>query len=336
MRPVAVLLAALVLALAPPAGADSAPGKLTGGVAYALPAWFKTSFLDFKSDVEDARKAGRHVLVFMHLDECPYCERMLRESFAGGESRDYIRKHFDVIGVNIRGSLEVTWIDGATYTERELARKLQTIATPTLVFLDPDGNKVLQLNGYRDPRALRLALEYVQAKAYRAEPLAAYLAARAKPAVYALRDHPQFSAVTDFKGYRKPLAVLFEDRGCAECARFHEKTLNHPDVLAEMKPFLFVRLDADSDRGIVGLDGRPTTPAQWVRALDLTYRPAMVLFDEGREIFRMDGRLYHFHFKEALRYVSGGYYKRYPSISRYNAARREELARQGVDIDYSE
>jgi len=336
MKPAAVLIAALMLAATAAAGADTAPGRLKGGTVYSLPAWFKTSFLDFKSDVEEARRQGRHVMVFMHLDECPYCERMLTESFVSGENSDFMRKHFDVIGVNVRGSVEVTWIDGAVYTERTLARNLKAVATPTLVFLDPEGGKVLQLNGYRDPRALRLALEYVQARTYRSQPFAAYLAARDKPAVYAFRDHPQFSQATYFKGYRKPLAVLFEDRGCAECARFHEKTLNHPDVVAEMRKFLVVRLDADSSRPIVDPDGNATTPAQWARALDLTYRPAMVLYDEGRERFRMDGRLYHFHFKEALRYVSGGHYKRYESISRYNAARRDELAKQGVDIDYSE
>lgn len=38
-------------------------------------------------------------------------------------------------------------------------------------------------------------------------------------------------------------------------------------------------------------------------------------------------------FKETLRYVSGGYYKRYDSYSRYNAARPDELLGQGIDID---
>jgi hypothetical protein len=46
--------------------------------------------------------------------------------------------------------------------------------------------------------------------------------------------------------------------------------------------------------------------------------------------------LYRFHFKEALRYVSGGHYRRFENVSRYNAARRAELRAQGVDIDYSE
>jgi thioredoxin-related protein len=248
-----------------------------------------------------------------------------------------MRRHFDAIGLNVRGALEVVWTDGATYTERSLARRLKVFGTPTIVFLGLDGDIVLQLAGYRDPGALRHALEFVQGKHYRRQPFAAWLETRDKPAVYALRAHPQFAAARrSFKGYRKPLAILFEDRQCAQCARFHDRTLNHPDVLAEMKKFLFVRLDADSRERIVAPDGTATTAAQWAAALGFTTRPALALYDEEREIFRFDGQLYHFHFKEALRYVSGGHYKRFESISQYNAARRAELLKQGVDIDYGE
>lgn len=336
MKPISLVVAALILAVSGVAGAATAPGTMTGSEAYSLPDWFKPSFLDFRSDVAEARKQGKHVMAFVHLDECPYCARMLKENFVRGENRDFMQKHFDVVAVNVRGSLEVKWIDGATYTERALTRHLGIIGTPTLVFLDLEGNKALQLSGYRDPRALRHALEYMQSQSYRRQPFTVYLAGREQPPVYALRDHPQFSSATNFKGYKKPLALLFEDRNCADCARFHDTTLNHPDVVAEMTKFRFVRLDARSDQVIIDLDGRTTTPAQWAKALDLSYRPAVALFDEGRLILRLDGRLYHFHFKETLRYVSGGYYKRYETISAYNVARREELLKRGIDINYAE
>ena len=334
-RVISIIIVALVVSgtWLDPAGAQ---GRLKGGEAYALPSWFKSSFLDFPADVADARKNGRHVLVFLHLDDCPYCARMLKENFAGGENREFLQKHFDVIAVNIRGALDVAWIDGKAYTERTLSRHLKVVATPTIVFLAPEAGQVLQLTGYRDPRGLRQALEYVQGGHYRTQRFPAFVAARDKAAVYVLRQHPQFSPATNFKGYRKPLAVLFEDGQCTACARFHERTLSHPDVIAEMKKLLFVRLDAGSDRPVVDLDGKMTTAVQWVKALDLSNRPALVLFDEGREVFRVDGQLYHFHFKEALRYVSGGHYRQYPTISAYNAARRAELLKQGVDIDYSE
>ena len=50
----------------------------------------------------------------------------------------------------------------------------------------------------------------------------------------------------------------------------------------------------------------------------------------------MEGMLYRFHFKELLRYVSGRHYHEYPSMSQYNAARREELLKRGEVIDYSQ
>ncbi len=336
MRSIRLVAAALLLAFTAAAGAQTAPGKMTGGVKYSLPAWFKVGFLDFKHDVDEARAKGKHVMAFMHLDECPYCERMLAENFVKGDNQAFMQKHFDVIGINIRGDLDVAWIDGKSYNERTLAQQLKVIATPTVVFLDLDGNKVLQLNGYREPQAFRYALEYVQGKHYAKQPFAEYVAARARPAVYALRDHPQFAKVTDFKGYQKPLAILFEDPACADCARFHDKTLAHPDVQAEMKKFLFVRLDTSSSQPVVDVSGRTTTAGEWAKSLGLTYRPSMVLYDGGKPVFLMDTRLYHFHFKEALRYVSGGWYKQYPVKSQYSAARREELLRQGVTIDYSE
>lgn len=336
MRFISIAFVALMLALAAPIQADTPRGQMKGGVSYSLPPWFKASFLNFRDDIEEARKQGRHVMVFLHLEQCPYCARMLKENFTSGETRDFMQKHFDVVAVNIRGDVETVWIDGKTYTERALAAHLKVFATPTIALLDVDGNKVLQLTGYRDPRALRQALEFVQSKSYSRQSFADYLAAQARPAVYTFRDHPQFVTRTNLKDYKQPLAILFEDKRCAECARFHEKTLHHPDVLAEMKKFLVIRFDADSTQPIVDIDGNATTPARWVKSLGLTYRPTVVLFDEGREIFRVDGLLYHFLFKEALRYVSGGYHKRYESYSQYNAARRDELLGQGIDINYAE
>jgi len=161
MRLVLLFVAAMLLGVAPPALSQVAPGKLTGGVKYSLPPWFKPSLLDLKEDVEEARRQGRHVMVFLHLDECPYCERMLRESFAGGETHDFMRKHFDVVAINVRGAMEVMWIDRKTYTEQALARQLKVFGTPTIVFLGHDGDMVLKTSGYRDPGALRAALEYV-------------------------------------------------------------------------------------------------------------------------------------------------------------------------------
>jgi thioredoxin-related protein len=158
------LAGAWLLAAAQPAGQASDPERPVKGVAYTLPQWFKPSFLDFRQDVAEARKHGRQVMVFLHLDNCPWCARMLEENFVRGDNHDLMRRHFDVIAVNVRGSLEATWTDGAAYTERTLARHLGVVGTPTIVILGDDGRKVAQLNGYQDPGTFRSALEHARRK----------------------------------------------------------------------------------------------------------------------------------------------------------------------------
>jgi thioredoxin-related protein len=315
------------------------PGHVTGGISHSLPDWFKPSFLDFKDDMDDARKAGRQILVFMDLNDCPYCARTLKENFDHGDNKHYIQTNFDVIALNVQGDREVTWIDGAKYTEQDLAqKKLKVLGTPALIFLDPTDGQVLKLNGYRTPATLRLSLEYVHSRAYRHESMLAYTQKMEgrKTAAYTLIDDPRFVHMTDFAHYRKPLAVIFEDRDCVDCAGFHSKVLDHPDVQTELKQFQVVRLDDYATTPIVDISGSRTTPQAWAASLGLTYRPAVVLFNEGKEIARIQGRFYHFHFKEMLRFVSGEYYKRYDRFGSYLAVRQPELLRQGVNIDFGE
>jgi thioredoxin-related protein len=331
-----ILGLAALLALAGPAWGETARGRMVGGERYALPDWFKASFLDIKEDIAEATQQGKHLMLFMHLEECPYCARMLRENFVSGERRDRIQKHFDVVGVDFRGGREVTWVDGKTYSERRLVAMLKVFGTPSIIVFDADGGKALHLTGYRDPQAFGLALDYVQQQRYRSQSLAAFLEAQARPKVWKLRPHPRFAERNDLAGHAGPLAVVFEDAQCGECAAFHERVLNHPEVLAEMQNFLVVRFDTDAKAPLVAPAGRSTTAGEWARSLGLSYRPAVVLYDEGREIMRIDARLYHFHFSERLRYVGGRFYKQYPGYGAYSAARREELLRQGRTIDYAD
>ncbi|MDO8706742.1 MAG: thioredoxin fold domain-containing protein [Sulfuricaulis sp.] len=329
-------IAVAVAGMTPVAEADTPPGRLTGGQIYDLPGWFKKSFLVLGEDMQEAKAQGRHVLLFLHLAECPYCARQLDENFRSGDTKIFAEKHFDVIAIDIRGGSTVEWFDGKSYTEKALAAKLKVMATPTLLFFDHGGKTVLRLNGYRQPRSLRQALDYVHQKQYHLQSLASFVEKQKQNPVYGFRQDPRFSNMSNFKGYSQPLAVIFEDQDCVDCDEFHTKVLDHADVQPELAKFKVVRLDAYSTSPIVDFDGRKTSPREWAQRLNVIYRPGVVFFNEGKERVRMDGMQYHFHFKELLRYVSGKHYRRHASFSSYNAERREELLQQGVVIDYSQ
>ena len=335
MKSLSCLLITLAVFVASSTVDASGKGILTGGQKYDLPGWFTHGFLEFDHEVSAANKAGKQVIAFFHLDECPYCVRMLDENFRAGETRQFIEKNFRVTGVDVKGGLEVTWADGQTYTESELTRQLGVYGTPSVVFLDRTGAKVLQLNGYRDPAAFRQALNFVQGRHYQTTSFSDYLVNLDRKPVYQFAHHELLQKATYFKDYREALVILFEDRYCAECARFHEKTLNHPDVLAGLQDVLFVRLDADSKQKIVTPGGKIMTTRQWMDELGLTFRPSLVMFNEGRELFRADGIKYHHHLSEGLAYVKSGYID-YPVLGEFKKAYRDRMMENGRNVDFSE
>ncbi|MDH5426504.1 MAG: thioredoxin fold domain-containing protein [Gammaproteobacteria bacterium] len=306
-----------------------------GAGNYSIPGWFKDSFLEIQSDSEEAYAESKHLMLFMHLDGCPYCSRMLDENFRKGKTKIFIQNNFQVIAINILGDREIAWDKDTSYIEKTLARELKVHFTPTLVFMNKDGRRVLQLNGYRSPETLMHALNYVNDQQYYKMKLAEYISKQNKP-VYSLKSHPMFIEMRDFSDYKKPLAIVFEDKDCADCDEFHQKVLQHKDVLKELSKFKVVRLDTYSDQVIIDTDGNKTTAARWASRLKLDYRPGTVLFDRGSEVTRADGRLYHFHFKEILRYVSSAQYFEYATYNQYLNARQKQLRNAGVAIDYGQ
>jgi len=309
-------------------------GQITGGVVHAVPDWFKESFLEIADDVEEASESGKHVLLFFQLNGCPYCDRMLREAFETDPLMSYIREHFDVLAINVRGDREIAFNEEISATEKELSEKLKVWATPGIIFLDENNKPVVRVDGYRSPERFKHILRYVAEKTYTEQNLANYLQQHLNPDVYRLRTNPLFSELTNLSAVDGPLAVIFEDSSCHDCVEFHERTLADAAVIEELKKFTIVRLDASSNASLVDVDGNVTTPSKWAEQLQMNYRPGVVLFADGKLLRRYDSLLFRHHFKEGFRWISSGSYRNedYPT---YSARRTEELLAAGEDIDLS-
>lgn len=315
------------------ASAQAQPiGKITGGATYEIPNWFTDSFLDIAEDVEEATDDNKSVLLYFHLDNCPYCKAMIEQNFKSGENLAFIKKHFSVIAVNIKGDRDITLSADETLLEKELSDTLKVQYTPTLIFMGEDGKPVFRINGYRTPKAFKRVLQYVATKAYQHSSLSDYIESQKTTTDYALIDYAGLQVATYFQGLTRPVAILFEDKDCVECKNFHQKLLSRADVSSQLDRYLFVRFDAYSDRKIIDFDGKMTSPRQMVKQYDLNYRPGILLFNEGKNITKIDGQLYSFHFNTVLRYVSGQHYKDYPKFGDYLKAYQLELINQGIGI----
>lgn len=329
-----ILLLSTCLGLtAASAASDATPqGKLVGGVLHPPPGWFKESFLEIADDADEAGEAGKHLMLFFELNGCPYCDRMLSESFEAEPLSSYIQANFDVIAVNIQGDREIAYNEEISVSEKQLGEILKVYSTPALIFLDRDNQTIVRVNGYRAPERFRQVLEYVATRSYRNATLADYLQAKLDRNVYQLRDNALYSPVTDLSTIDGPLMVVFEDGSCYDCPEFHDGILADPRVRAEIEPYTVVRLDADSDQPIVDVQGRQTTPAALAREYEMIYRPGVLVFNEGQLWRRHDSLTFPHHFKESLRYVAGGYYQQTDYRS-YSRQRTEDLLEAGVTID---
>ena len=314
-----------------------ADGKITGGAMSQHPGWFKESFLDIGEDVDEAAEEGKHVILFMHLNGCPYCNKMTEENFKHSPDTPFIQQNFDVIAINIKGDREVAFNEALSLSEKALADLVKVNYTPTTVFLNQDNQVVLKLNGYRSVEKFGYALRYVQQKKYSEMKLADYIQQQKQPRQYQLRDHTLFADVTDLSSVAgEPLAVLFEDSSCDGCDALHEGHLKNPAILKVLESMKVVRLDANSSAPITDVDGNVTTAQAYAKKLGLTYRPGIVLFDKGREVRRIDGLLYSYHFEEVLRYVAERHYDRFADgFYQYLGQRTSALLKSGVDIDLS-
>lgn len=332
------LLSALTLCLlgAGMVSAATTPGKVVGGKISEHPGWFKESFLDIAEDVDEAAEADKHVILFMHLNGCPYCYKMTEENFKQSPYTEFIKENFDVIAINIKGDREVALTEKIGLTEKELAVRLKVMYTPTIVFLDQQNKVVARVDGYRSVPDFKYVLDYVEQKAYLDSALSKYVDAR-KEAVYSFRDHPQLKQANDLKSVAdQPLAVIFEDKGCLDCDALYDGHLKRPEVREVLKNYTFVRLDALSEESIVDVEGNLTTPRAYAEKLGLVYRPSIVLFDKGKEVTRITSNLYSYHFEEVLRYVGERHYEQYPeSFYDYLDVRTAEITASGRDVDLS-
>ena len=160
----AALCAALCIGAALPAPAAETPQEILA------PSWFKPTFLDFPEDVREAAAAKKHLMIFITQNGCPWCKKLVEVNFRDKTIVARMQKEFNSVEINLHGSSETVWIDGARATEKALAARLKVRGTPTLLFLDERGATVLRLNGYYDPDRFLLALDYVSNREYRKQP----------------------------------------------------------------------------------------------------------------------------------------------------------------------
>ncbi|MDH5444558.1 MAG: thioredoxin fold domain-containing protein [Gammaproteobacteria bacterium] len=324
--------------------AASAEGQLGEGMVnpgyHEQPSWFKSSFMDFKDDIEEAAAKEKRLILYFYQDGCPYCSKLLRDNFGQRRIAKKTRQHFDVIAINMWGDRDITWVDGTGAREKLFAARMKVMFTPTMLFLDEKGNIALRVNGYYAPDKFDAALDYVRLHqekkiAFREfyqqrNPIKASGKLHSQPFL----EKPPYNLVNLTDKNDKPILVLFEQHQCKECDELHKDIFKREDTLLQLDGFNVIRLDMWSDEKLVVFDGRRTTARKWAKDLKVQYAPSMVFFDpRGKEVIRTEAYLKSFHLQSVMDYVATGAYRGQPSFQRFISDRADRLEKQGVHVD---
>ncbi|HNW66147.1 MAG TPA: thioredoxin fold domain-containing protein, partial [Aliarcobacter cryaerophilus] len=249
-------------------------GKVIGSSNHEVPSWFKDSFLDISEDIEEATEKNKHFMIFLDFEGCPYCSKMLKESFEeDNKTSQFIKNNFDVIELNVKGSRELTWVDEDVLTEKDLTEKLKIQYSPTLLIFNSNKEIVARVNGYRNSKDFQYILDFIQTKSYEKMDFTSYLSKLDKKDTYIFIPNKMFKDLNDLSKIKTPVAIIFEDKSCIQCDHFHNKILTNKDVIDEFSKFTVIRVDANSTKELILPTGEKTTPKSLVEKINLDYRP---------------------------------------------------------------
>jgi thioredoxin-related protein len=310
--------------------AHSAESGRTGSTEDDYPSWFAESFLEFSQELANANREGKRLLIYFGQEGCPYCRQLMQINFSQKDIVELTRKHFVPIALDIWGDRDLTWIDGAKLSEKQLAERLKVQFTPTILLLNERGAIIARLNGYYPPHRFRAALGYAAQKLEDKTTLLNYLKENAPaPARNCLTPEPFFASAPypiPAGSSPLPLVVLFEHADCASCDALHDVGLANSAVRNELRKFAIVRLDLYGRERVPTIDGTITPEAEWAKRLKIVYAPTLIFFDSRRnEVLRMEADFTAGHLLGALRYVASGAYLKEPHFQRYIRDHYDEL-----------
>ena len=259
------------------------------GVNVVYPNWFKKSFYDLPSDLQDAKDARKSgIMIFFSTKTCSYCQAIIETTFKQPDIVKRLRADYDVIGLEVLSDTEVVNMKGKTVWAKDFAVQSKAKFTPTMIFYDTKGKKQLRLIGYQSPEKFRGGLSYLKGKHYTHMKLRDYL--NQDKTISKTKSKEKTNLNLDRRdGSDKPLLVVFESVGCTKCQQLRTM-LKAPVIKNYLQKFNLAYVDStDTSFGITSPSGKKQNGKIWADQLGLIHSPAMVFFNEqGKEILRVD------------------------------------------------
>jgi thioredoxin-related protein len=132
---------------------------------FILPLYLYANDINFDTIVKQSSKQNKQVMVFFHMEHCPWCHKMIDVSLSKQDVQDTINKYFTYIDVDIETSGNILY-KNQTYSKRDFAREFNIYFYPTTLMFD-DGIVIKNINGYRNKNKFTNLIKYIGTKSYK-------------------------------------------------------------------------------------------------------------------------------------------------------------------------
>lgn len=320
-------------------------GQLNKGMVnpgfYEKPDWFKDSFLELQDELEDANANNRQIILYFHQDGCPYCKKLLEDNFSRKNIVDKMKHNFDLLEINMWGDKTVTLFSGDDLSEKEFAKQMNIMFTPTLVFLDKKGQSQFRMNGYYAPDKFSAALDSVLLKSEKEQltiKKTSPLTAKKLTEKFIYKGNDLASLISTSK---KPVMILFEQGNCSECDELHGDIFRRLPIYKQLQQFTIAQVDINSEEDLIGPEGQSLSQRELAEALNIQYTPSILFYQPGsfnkraghKAIFRSEAYLKSFHIQALFDYIISKAYLSEPEFQRFVQRRADKMREDGIEVD---
>ena len=122
--------------------------------------------IDINMISKKAHLTNKIVYVFLHKNDCTYCESMISFTLDDDQVHSHIEKNFLFVNINIDDAHTIKYKDFLG-NAKNFAKHIDYNFYPSSVFIDGDNKIIYGQPGYQDENDFIITLNYVSSHAYK-------------------------------------------------------------------------------------------------------------------------------------------------------------------------
>lgn len=135
-------------------------------------------FVDYNTGLAAAKQSGKPIFLYFGRYGCAWCDHTNKQTFSDPALKTLYTDHYVLVYVDAESGRRVTLPTGERITEAELGVRLKAFATPLFVYLTPQGEKIVQIPGFKTVQDFRDYDRYVRGGFYKQQTLLEFLGSK--------------------------------------------------------------------------------------------------------------------------------------------------------------